>query len=244
MYTITNGQGNSEDSFTAAATRLLDAKLDVMLFSIDIGTPEMVETVRHHMDYGQVMKNLKLTVIERDEQKANTRIGVSSVVTPKSMNSLDESIERLRDVGAEFVLVSPLVTTKNYHDANIYEDDSFPIEELDNLAERISVVSEKYDIPVFLSPDICSASGKCALMRHAYILPSENGENYFYAICHNFHSGGENIPTKYAYSKKMKKLAQGFEAYLEGKDSSCLKECEGCLVPELAKYRLSNKSTK
>jgi hypothetical protein len=193
------------------------------------------------MDYNQVLSNLGYFVQTRDEKKACTTVGISATITPETIEDLDASMARFKEHGVQFVLISPLVTTKNCTDAGIYrEHDVFSIEEMEELEQKIQEASKKHSLPAYLSVKLCASAGSCTLLRHVYAIPTEDGK-YGRKICHNWHTGGPTFASDAAYATKMRELDKSFRAFVAGDSNASLGECEGCIVPYVTKKQQEEK---
>ena len=235
VYSITNGQGRDQKRYRQTLDDSLDARLDALLFSVDIGEPEAVEKRRRNMKYGDVMKNIEYCVQRKEKTDANTVIGISATITPSNVGDLESSMQRFKQVGAQFVLISPLVTTKNYTDAGIYNtSDGFSLSELEALEGTVEKTSHAHNLLALISYNLCASGNSCTLMRHMYAVPTADG--YARKVCQNWHTGGPSFSTAADYSAKMRVLDQRVQAFAKGKDVA-LMECEGCIVPAILRYK-------
>lgn len=80
---ITNGSLFSTESIT----KLLDARVDMIEFSVDAGDPETYGKVRRGLKWGALLKNVKRMVEVRNRLKSSTKIIASGV------NQVDVDIE-------------------------------------------------------------------------------------------------------------------------------------------------------
>lgn len=72
---ITNGSKFTEDSIT----RLLEAQIDMIEFSVDAADPEMYVKVRKGLSWDVLLRNVKHTVELRNKQNSSTKIIASGV---------------------------------------------------------------------------------------------------------------------------------------------------------------------
>ncbi len=238
VYSFTNGLGfvGGESGGAAYRARLreaMSAGIDALLFSLDIGTPAEVEAQRRGLKYDRALKNLGWLRTEREKERAAMLIGVSATITPRTLGELTRSLERFRDAGSDAVLISPLVTTRNY--AGSYQaGETFSPEEYASLRSAVIGAAARAGIPALLSPDLCrDDDGGCALTRMAYLKPTEDG--YCYVPCQNWHSGGPSYATKEEYERVARRLNEGVKAFVHGDRSAPPALCVGCSIPYINK---------
>lgn len=212
---ITNGSLWTEE----VSRELLEAGIDVVAFSLDLCDPEEMEYQRLGMDYSEVAGNLRRLVSLRDEIRPETAIGVSAVLLRsvyKNKDRLHEAVQRLDDLGIDFLVVDPLAGTVAYRDR--YPGD------LDR--ERIDPPGPRRLLPfrtrctVYEAPEVNFFSGRCIWPWMAVYVNHDGG----IALCSNNHRVvvGHVDETARLNLQDHVNLRQGFC------DDRLPEACEGC----------------
>jgi MoaA/NifB/PqqE/SkfB family radical SAM enzyme len=110
---VTNGSLWSE----AKTRELLAAGVDMIAFSLDLATPDEMQSIRRGMNVAKVVENLQRVLRLRDELRPSTVVGVSAVLLRhvyEDMKALRQAVEWLDGLGIDFLMVDPLAGTESY----------------------------------------------------------------------------------------------------------------------------------